>query len=433
MTRREQLYRSPEPECRQAQAALEARLVSDGVLDASREEALHAHLGSCEACADFDKIARHLGELPPVSTEMVRIRSVVAAKRIYFARRRKRRAAIGAIAVAAAVVLVLALFPVLFSANDTDTDGESGQRLASGERLQLLEGRVTLFSNPQTDLKIVLKTDDTMHVRLQNGFMCANIDPAPNRRVHFRVVTPMGNVDIKGTAFGVTVADGRVRVAVIRGEVAANPTDSARIFSVRAGSVFDIDTQRTMPIDDDLARHICTLLGLQPTRTGTSEENEPEISTEDVFPEEAPVEAISPKPKSQALRESHPSLETLLDEADKCRIGHDWGCAAKRYGVIVKRFPHRAEARTALITLGQIQLKHLEKPKEARRNFKRYQRFNPSGPLSEQALMGIARANRSLGDRRGEARALHLFVARHPSSPLTEAARQRLAELEKIH
>ena len=437
MTRREQPHRPWEPECREAHAALEARLVDSGSLDASQEQALASHLESCEACADFDRIARHIGELPPQSTEMVRIRSVAAAKTIYFRRRKKRRAAVVGIAAAAAAALVLTLFPTGFNANAPDVMNNNAQLPASGERLTLLDGRVTLSSSAQTSLETVLAADDDMHVRIEDGFMCAQIDPTAKRRVHFRVVTPLGKVDVKGTIFGVTVADGTAEVAVVRGEVTAEPTDSARAFSVRAGSVFDFGTRQTTSIDDDTDTRIRAMLGLHPKKSEPSGDTEPASSADDVSAAESSIDATnrggSQSPKSQAFRTPRPSLETLLDEADRCRIDHDWRCAAKRYDAIVKRFPHRAEAATALVNLGQIQLKHLKKPREARRNFERYQKQSPSGPLAEQALMGIARADRAIGDHRGEARALDLFLARHPSSPLAEAARRRRVELKKNH
>ena len=147
--------------------------------------------------------------------------------------------------------------------------------------------------------------------------------------------------------------------------------------------------------------------------------------------EEAEDTSSSPPAAHDDPRLSRPSLKTLLNEATKCRIDKDWGCAAKRYKLIVARFPHRPEAATALVTLGQIQLGHLHKPLEARRNFERYQELSPSGPLSEQALHGIARASRALGDLRGEQQALERFVTRHPTSPLAGSARQRLYELQK--
>jgi TolA-binding protein len=84
-----------------------------------------------------------------------------------------------------------------------------------------------------------------------------------------------------------------------------------------------------------------------------------------------------------------------------------------------------------MVFLGQIQLDHLHKPHKARQNFVRYRKIRPTGPLSEQALQGIARTSRALGDVRREKEALKLFITQYPSSPAVELTRQRLNELQK--
>jgi TolA-binding protein len=274
---------------------------------------------------------------------------------------------------------------------------------------------------------------NTMYVHLDDGFVCADIKPDPEHRVHFRVITPMGNVDIKGTAFAVTASDDGGRVEVVRGEVAVAPKGAAGDFSVRAGSVFDMKTRHIGKLEDASEERIRAFLGMQPMKTEIPQADVSMMTTTDI-PSEEPLSANTKDtaaPLSPASHLSRPSLKKLLDEAAECRIDKDWRCAAKAYDQVIMRFPHRPEAATALVTLGQIQLGHLRKPREARRNFERYQRLRPSGPLSEQALHGIALSDQALGDIPGEKQALELFVTRHPSSPLAGSARQRLSELKK--
>ena len=413
--------------CRHAQSALAERRIGGDPLDAEQEATLRAHLDTCGTCAEVDKIMQNFGKLPPVTTEMARLRITRAARTEYFRKREKRRAVLrwGALAAAAAVALMV--YPLVRDTTDT-----KDQPWVSGERRSLLDGRATLFSSPESQIRTVSPAPDTLHVYLDSGFVCADITPDPNRRIHFRVITPLGNVDIKGTVFAVTVSPGRVRVEVVRGEVAVGPNGTDQHFSVGAGAAFDMQNRRTERLDKAAEQHIRSLLGMPPMDTDARPADAPEITGTALSSSEETGDTAPLPPSSRSGRQSpRPALKALLDEAAECRIKKDWRSAARAYEQVVATYPHRKEAATAMVSLGQIQLKHLGRPKEARRNFERYQKTQPSGPLSEQALYGIALADRATGNLRGEKQALERFVARHPSSPLIGSARQRLAELQK--
>jgi ferric-dicitrate binding protein FerR (iron transport regulator) len=422
-------------ECRNAQSEL-GELHCGGALERTRETALLVHLSECDTCASFDRIMRNLGELPPVSNEMIRLRTVRAARIAYFEHRKPRLALLRWGAVAVAAMMIAVLLPVLFSSND-DTHTGNVQQLVAGQRLSLMDDRVTFFSSAETKLGSVLTSPNTMHIQLDSGFVCANIEPHPEHKVHFRVITPLGNVDIRGTVFAVTVFDDDVRVDVVRGEVAVVPDGASNVFSVRAGSVFHMKTRRTQSLDDASQMRIRSFLGMPQRKSlipsADVSEMPSTVNPTGSLDSDDSEDAAAPVPPRFRIVPTlpHPSLKKLLDEATECRIIRDWRCAAKAYGGIIKHFPGRAEAATAMVSLGQIQLDHLHKPHKARQNFVRYEKTRPSGPLSEQALQGIARTSRVLGDVGREKEALKQFITQYPSSPAVELARQRLNELQK--
>lgn len=422
-------------ECRNAQSEL-TELHCGGALEKTRETALFAHLSECDTCASLDRIMRNLGELPPASNEEIRLRTVQAACTEYFQHRKPRLTLLRWGAVAVAAIMIALLLPVLFNSND-DTHIGNVQQLVTGQRLSLMGDRITFFSSAETKLGSVLTSPNTMHIRLDSGFVCANIKPHPEYRVHFRVITPLGNVDIRGTVFAVTVFDDDVRVDVVRGEVAVVPDGASNAFSVRAGSVFHMKTRRTQSLDDASQMRIRSFLGMPQGKSLTPSADvsgmPPGANPAGSIDSEDSEDAAAPVPPRSRIVPTlpHPSLKKLLDEATECRIIRDWRCAAKAYGGIIQHFPGRAEAATAMVSLGQIQLDHLHNPHKARQNFERYKKIRPSGPLSEQALQGIARTSRALGDVRREKEALKQFVTQYPSSPAVELARQRLNDLQK--
>jgi hypothetical protein len=56
--------------------------------------------------------------------------------------------------------------------------------------------------------------------------------------------------------------------------------------------------------------------------------------------------------------------------------------------------------------------------------------MRPGGALDLEALDGLARARRALGDREGERDALRTLLSRHPASAAAARATTRLADLE---
>jgi TolA-binding protein len=121
--------------------------------------------------------------------------------------------------------------------------------------------------------------------------------------------------------------------------------------------------------------------------------------------------------------------DQILARAQALRKQRDWSGAARAYRKLVQEFPRSGQARTARVSLGVIQLRHLGQPGKALRNFNAYLEAAPSGALAPEAIYGRASAFRAQGRTDLEAAALSDLVARFPGSIRAPAARERLKQL----
>ena len=90
------------------------------------------------------------------------------------------------------------------------------------------------------------------------------------------------------------------------------------------------------------------------------------------------------------------------------------------------------EAKTSLISLGNIQLDHLNQPGKALLAFNKYLGTTTKGTLAQEAAWGRIRALGKLGRTADEIDALKVFLINYPSSVQARMARSRLRDLEKL-
>lgn len=115
------------------------------------------------------------------------------------------------------------------------------------------------------------------------------------------------------------------------------------------------------------------------------------------------------------------SAGELLREAQEARAAGQRKRAAERYRRLVTLHPKSVEARSALVSLGQLELDELQQPRAALRHFEKYLRH--PGPLAEEAAYGRIRALRSLGRREAELDAIDQFLRAHTESGYAGALR----------
>lgn len=138
--------------------------------------------------------------------------------------------------------------------------------------------------------------------------------------------------------------------------------------------------------------------------------------------------APSTEPRAAPLAsELAPPPEDLLRTANQLRQQGRWREAERAYGRVMERYPGTATAYVARVAAASLRLDHLGDPAGA---LALYRGALAGGALGEEALLGMARCHRALGDRANEAATLRRFLAAHPRSLLAAQASARLAELE---
>lgn len=123
-----------------------------------------------------------------------------------------------------------------------------------------------------------------------------------------------------------------------------------------------------------------------------------------------------------------PRSADLLARANAARRAGEYRRAASIYARVARG--NGAEAYTAAVAAGALQLEHLNQPRQAARHFRRAARLRPSGPLDLSVRDGLSSAERRLGRTNAERTALQQLIERHPDSNAAARARRRLAEID---
>ncbi|HUQ05209.1 MAG TPA: hypothetical protein VM261_22050 [Kofleriaceae bacterium] len=138
-------------------------------------------------------------------------------------------------------------------------------------------------------------------------------------------------------------------------------------------------------------------------------------------PEPKPTEKIDLPPDAPA--------EDILALANQRRKERAWKAADELYRRVLKQYPRTDAAIVAEVASATLHLEHLGDATGALAGYRRALAARPAGALGEEARWGIAEAFRAVGDTKGEAFALRVFLDTHPRSAMAPAARRRLAEL----
>lgn len=314
-------------------------------------------------------------------------------------------------------------------------------------------------------------------VSLRAGSLVAQVrEQSPERG--FVVETPRGTVTVKGTVFAVVAEpDGSVTVRVAEGAVLVTQADGARRLVRASRAVAWKETLRETAADAALLSGDLAWMQLAATLTSdggcgldiVSEPTGAEVSVDGRALGKAPLSVrmacgskqvavggaglveqiqqvvlaeartrhrVELEPESPAVSEppsSTPSRAegagqssgTLLALARQHRSAGRYGEAASVYRRVVAEYRGSAEAGTALVSLGELELSQLGAPAAALRSFERY--LQRGGPLAPEAHYGRIRALRQLG-RQDEARvATEQFVQKYPKSVQAAQLRAQLA------
>lgn len=115
-----------------------------------------------------------------------------------------------------------------------------------------------------------------------------------------------------------------------------------------------------------------------------------------------------------------------LSEANDLRRQGKWQAAEAAYRGIAARYPRAPEATVAQLAAAELRLDHLG---DAAGALRMYQSVPRSSALGVEALFGVSRAHRALGNTDAEAAALRSLLDAFPTSLQADGARVRLKQL----
>jgi hypothetical protein len=321
------------------------------------------------------------------------------------------------------------LFGEVFSEHSPVT---MGAEIPTAERIRTGDGQAVL-SLPtgiaaglaeNTALRVLWKGDHHYGVSMQSGMALFSVDPRQPREGFF-IDTPAGTVRVKGTLFTVVVSpENEVFIKLHRGQLEVESPGGA-IESLTSGNLVNLNGQR--PAKPAVNEKV--LSQLQALRCMDRGELFTELSHFECLGtgESAPVQSLRHRPPPGTNRSHTPSIKDLMEQARHRKAEGNWWGAAASYEEVIRRYPNCDEARTSMVSLAQIRLKHQDNPRGAIRQFSNY--LKRPGPLSREAMFGRAEAFRALGDRAGEERALGEFLDTFPNGFYAKAVSKRLKQL----
>jgi hypothetical protein len=240
---------------------------------------------------------------------------------------------------------------------------------------------VRLALGPGSALEVARVVEGAVEVALSSGWLVGRVEPGETP-IEVTVRTPAGEVLVLGTIFAVEVADvGTVTVRVVRGEIAFDRDGDLGRTTVAAGR------EAFFP-------------------EGRSDETTPQVAARDVALLEGrittPVAAVASA-----------GVEELFERAEAARRRGQHEQAATLYRRIAAS-DRGAAGGTALISLGQLSLGPLGQPDQARRAFSSYLASGRRS-LRQEALVGLLRSQRALGQTSAARATARRYVDEYPS------------------
>lgn len=141
-----------------------------------------------------------------------------------------------------------------------------------------------------------------------------------------------------------------------------------------------------------------------------------------------PTPALLPEMVVEATPRERRAPEDWLEEGNRMRAERRWARADEAYSRALESAPRSQTAYVARVASAAVRLEHLNDARGALSLYRAALRQSPDGALREEILLGIADAERALGDRSAERRALERLLDEYPRSAHGDEARARLAQ-----
>jgi ferric-dicitrate binding protein FerR (iron transport regulator) len=425
--------------CLEIEGLLE-RLATEEPVESTDREALDRHLSTCMDCSQFSKILFGMTAFADsfAPEEARAVKAAVASLNNPPRQNPRRHIAIAAAATIVSVAAAAALLLLLnqFEGGDVPATRDASQPACAATAPVTVAQGVFMSSCEDTSAHVVVEDQGVLRVSLDRGAVGLSVDP--NRRNKHKVIvaTSFGEVWVKGTVLTVYVTNTDTRVDVFRGQVEVRPNAStSKPVEVNEGRAALLSEPRPFAPKTPWGESLRSRLEQIEDAPKPTFESEPPETTKDIDTDEMPALLSTAGEKNQGEADGFqiaprvPSAEDLIQDAQLCLIDKDWNKAAALYRQIIRDYPSKPESESALISLAKIELRRLDRPEKALRYFNAYKTRVPGGPLTEEAILGIAESHRRLGNSDKEAAALSEFFTRFPKSTSTPAAKARLREI----
>lgn len=354
----------------------------------------------------------------------------------------------------------------------------AGARLAVGDVVSVADGQACVLVPPgvsvcldgATELRIETLEAGKRRFRLLSGHAVAHLEKQPAGS-SFGFETAAGAVVAKGTEFSLRTVDSTVTLRVYEGVVLNSRGDETSAYQAPTVALLSREAKASQPSDEadsrllELARFFgdrapallnvsaatgssVTLgalqLGTAPVsalvqpgdyRMEVSKVGFASIVERLTFESglriardfEATVELGAAAGRAGARASSAPataSAADLLERARELRAGGRYRDSAGVYQRLLREYASSAEARVALVSLGELQLSQLGDASAALRSFDAYLRGG--GALLQEASYGRIRALRRLGKVNEAQAAAAAFITTYPKSVQAATLRKEL-------
>ncbi len=293
----------------------------------------------------------------------------------------------------------------------------SGQKVetrAAGACLRL-DRDVRACLAPGSVARIASLENDVV-ISLESGALAADLGVQP-AGTSFSVQNGSRVVRAVGTRFGLEIAAASSVLNVLSGTVEVRGDGAS--YRVSAPGRTELGSHRIDALSRDAEQATERVLSLLLPSVAAPEPAAPS-SEPGVTPGRASPSAPSPSASAESAGE-------LLARAREQRASGSMKDAAKAYRRLIGEHPGSAEAHTARVALGQLELSALSNPAGALAQFTEYLRRG--GPLEQEARYGQVRALAALGRSAEEKRAIEAFLAKHPKAMQSAALKERLKTL----
>ncbi len=405
-------------------------------LDESMKSAIVIHLAICEDCRAALEICSGLpaavseSAMEPLS--FVDMRRMTSSDNLLQGEAIQRRPRlnfrrIALIALPAAAAAVLLFVGTLDLVNNKDSSSPGQASIDSfAHAIPRVQGEMALFDDhiPTCEIGpgllqpvdgLVLKAarnasgsfvpddDGGLRFRLNEGRVIAAIVPAEPFRA-FVIETPSADVEAHGTLFSVTVsAHGNEIIRVAEGMVEVRQRHNGESLTLFPGQEVSSDDYTVRPAS------IASMSGDIALVRGMDRE------ALEFLPDEQTVGGAAPQLTGNESAASHQAFN-LVDEAQKLarsqrndpvdralltrlvklaqsyRKVEMYGAAAKTYEKIIESQPNTETAWNSMVSLGQMKLMFMNRPREALKHFEDYLSTHPGGSLADVARDGRDKA-----------------------------------------